>query len=132
MKTFNIDKFYIELHIQEKRIMDVLGESNIEYNPTSTIIYYKLLGKKIKIYEINKVRHNFIDDYEFNRVKLYRLLPLYIDDINTYKHNTITTWNEVRIIHSKIYYNICNIKTILNKIKNRFRKSKVCKYDLGY
>lgn len=134
MKSYNIDRFYIEVHVQEKKIMDILGGAYREYNPTSIVIYYKFLGKKIKIYEINKTRYHFLDDYEFNRVKLYSLLPLYIDDINTYKHNTIINWNEVRTIHSKIYYKITIIDGLLNKIKTKFtfNKHKVSKYDFGY
>lgn len=135
MKTYNIDKFYIEVHVQEKKIMDVLGGAPMEYNPTSIVIYYKFLGKRIKIYEVNKTRYHFMDDYEFNRVKLYSILPLYIDDINTYKHNTIINWNEVRTIHSKIYYKITIIDSFLNKIKRQFafnKKQEVCKHDFGY
>lgn len=133
MKTFNIDKFYIEVYIHEKRINDFLG-TPFEYNPRTIIIYYKFLGINIKIYEINinGTRCYSIDDYEFDKTTLYNILPLYINDINIYKHNVITNWGEVRIIHSKIYYNIGNIKNILNKIKNRFRRSKVSKCDLGY
>jgi len=135
MKSYNIDNFYIEIYVQEKKIVDILGGAPVEYHPTSIIIYYKFLGKKIKIYEINKTRYHFIDDYEFNRVKLYSLLPLYIDDINTYKHNIIIEWNEVRTIHSKIYYKITIINGFLNKIKRKFsftKKDKLSNYDFGY
>lgn len=135
MKTFDIDKFYIEIYVQEKKIVDVLGGCPVEYHPTSIIIYYKFLGRKIKIYEINKNRYHFIDDYEFNKVKLYSILPLYLDDIDTYKRNTIINWDEIRVIHSKIYYNVTKINSILNKIKSRVRyiiKPKVGRYDFGY
>lgn len=135
MKIFNIDKFYIELYVQEKKIMDVLGGCPVEYHPTSIIIYYKFLGRKIKIYEVNKNRYHFMDDYEFNRVKLYSLIPLYISDINIYKHNIIIEWNEVRTIHSKIYYKITIIHDFLNKIKRKFnftKKDKINNCDFGY
>ena len=128
MKKYNINNFYIEI---TKRISKDKYFNKKDFYLFKITIYYKLLGIKIKIYEIEQIRYSckYYDD--FNESLLNDVIAYYIRDIIYYKNNTITDYSEIRKIYSKLYYYISRIKDLLYKIRNNFRKVNN-NFDIGY
>lgn len=127
MKKYNINNFYIEINKRKNKD----PEFHTGYDLFDIIIYYKLLGIKIKIYKISQIRYSCKYYDNFNKFMLDTIISSYISDIICYKNNINYDFSEIRTIYSKSYYYISRIKDVLYKIKNRFR-NKDNKFDVGY
>lgn len=129
MKTYDINNFYVEV---TKRVNKDPDFNIPGYDLFEIIIYYKLIGIKIKIYKITQIRYSTSRDYDnFNESLLNNLIAYYISDVISYKNNTNTDFLEIRKIYSKLYYYISRIKDSLYKIENCFRKTNN-KFNIGY
>lgn len=128
MKYYEIDNFYIEIN---KRLSKTPEFAHINYNLFDIILYYKLLGTKIKIYRITQIRYSNKDYDNFNKSMLDSIIASYIRDVVCYKNIINDDFSEIRMVYSKLYYYISRIKDFVYKIKRVFR-NRENKFDIGY
>lgn len=139
-KKYNItliDNFKIYNNIDRTGLYYTIGSSyyrqTIPYYTNHIIIYYKILNIYIKIYELILFddKHRLID--LINRDKVYYILSYYFNEVKK-KYKVYTDYKSVSIIHSKIYYHISKLNTVINNFRNKFKTKRKLNepVDFGY